>query len=711
MADDQKQLEEAYRLHQQGRVDHAAELYEKLIKQNPNNYDALHFLGILKAACGHFDEARRLIERSLASGAVKLPYLENYASILFRCGDYEQAGRVCATAIHENKGTEALQYVLAISLHKMGRLTEALNAFNLLLRVSPFHLAGNNERAVTLSELKRYDEALACVEKALEINPRYAEAYLNKGNILTSLRKYNESITAYEKALSFDGNLPDAHLGLANAYRQLKRFDRALKAYDAALALKPSFAEAYIGCGKALTELDRFDEALAAYDKALSINHRLAEAWLGRGNALDQLNRFEESIVAYDMALALKPNLDVAWLGRGNAFMRHKDFEQSLAAFDRALASNPALSAAWIGRGNVFNELKRYDDASAAYDSAINLDPTLADAYWYKALVKLCIGDFASGWDLYEWRSKSKEYVSYYPHLKALNIASRQERSAFIGKRVAVFSEQGVGDEIMFASILPDLISDANTVFYQVDPRLVRLFERAFPTAKIIARGSSNNESIPEHTFEMVIQAGSLGYAYRREVASFPRLPYLKAESNRIDKCQARLSKEAGSRLRVGISWRGGTAQTRRNDRSIDLERLRPLIERDDCYFISLQYGDVDDELMRFNSGAGQVHRLLNDFNDFDEFAALIMALDVVISVQNTTIHMCGALGKTCWGMVPWRPEWRYGNRDKSMIWYSTVELFRQKEPGDWNSVVSSVSSNLIAFIGGEEMAQPIDIC
>jgi tetratricopeptide (TPR) repeat protein len=701
MADDRKQQEEAYRLHQQGKLDQAAELYNRLIAQNPRNYDALHFLGVLKAASGHFEEARRLIERSLAADAVNLPYLENYASILFQSGDYEQAARVCATAVRENRGTETLQYVLAISLHKLGRLIEALDAFDSLLGASPLHLAGNNEKAATLSELKRYNEALACVEKALEINPRYAEAYLNKGNILTSLKKYNESITAYEKALSFNSKLSDAHLGLANACRQLKRFDHALKAYDAALVLMPNFAEAWIGRGNALTELDRLDEALAAYDKALSLNHKMAEAWLGRGNALGQLSRVEESLVAYDSALALKPDLDLAWLGRGNAFMRLKDFERALAAFDRASVSNPALAAAWMGRGNVLNELKRYEDASAAYDSAINLDPALADAYWYKGLVKLCIGDFASGWDLFEWRSKSKEYVSYYPHLKALNIASLQERSAFIGKSVAVFSEQGVGDEIMFASILPDLINDANTVFYQVDPRLVRLFESAFPTAKIIARGSSNDEPVREQTIDMVIQAGSLGYAYRREAASFPRLPYLKAELTRIDKWQARLSKEAGSRLRVGISWRGGTAQTRRDDRSIDLERLRPLIERDDCYFVSLQYGDVGDELTRFNSGAGKAHRLLDDFNNFDEFAALITALDVVISVQNTTIHMCGALGKTCWGMVPWRPEWRYGDHDKSMIWYSTIELFRQRERGDWSSVISSVNSNLVAFIGG----------
>src|SRR5262249_34909764 len=149
--------------------------------------------------------------------------------------------------------------------------------------------------------------------------------------------------------------------------------------------------------------------------------------------------------------------------------------------------------------------------------------------------------------------------------------------------------------------------------------------------------------------------------------------------TSKIDRWRARLLNEAGGRLKVGLSWRGGTTRTRRDDRSIDLEQLHPLTERGDCCFVRLQYGNVGDELARFNnSGRGKVCALLNDFNDFDELAALIMALDVVISVQNTSIHLCGALGKTCWGMIPWRPEWRYGANDRSMVWYSAVELFRQ---------------------------------
>jgi ADP-heptose:LPS heptosyltransferase len=282
-------------------------------------------------------------------------------------------------------------------------------------------------------------------------------------------------------------------------------------------------------------------------------------------------------------------------------------------------------------------------------------------------------------------------------------MSARQDRDVLVGKKVAILSEQGVGDEVMFSSILPDLLTDAKTIYYEVDPRLTRLFADTFADVTFVPRGG-NRSYLREQVFDVVLQVGSLGYAYRRGAKLFPRVPYLSADPIRIDKWKAILANEAGQRLKIGISWRGGTVKTRRDDRSIDLEQLAPLIQNIDRYFVSLQYGNVSDELTRFNkAGAGKaVHCLLDDFNNFDDLAALIMALDLVISVQNTTVHMCGALGKTCWGMIPWRPEWRYGTDDHEMIWYSSVALYRQKSAGHWTDVISLINSDLVRLLGSQ---------
>lgn len=671
MINEHQELQNAFNLQQQGRLVDAANAYERLLKRNPNNVDALHYFGILKTSFGEFNEARQLIERSLAGTKPNLPYVENYVSILCMIGDYAEAAKKCKKTIKKSKKTEVLQYVLAVSLYKMGRLKEAIDEFDSLLLTYPNHLAGTNEKASVLAELERYDEALSYIERALIVNPRYPEALLNKGNILAKLKKYSEALVAYKNALALKGNLADAHLGIANIYRDLTRFDEALVACDKALTVKPDFHAAWFGRGNVLSELSRFDEALASYDKALAFKPDFDRAWLARGNVLSKLRRFNEAVAAYDKAIGLKSD----------------------------------LAKAWLGRANVSVKLNLFDDALKGYDKALVLEPALADARFGKGLIKLFRGEFQDGWDLYEWRLKtdqwrqdSKDSVISDGEKQSLNVSVRQKREALIGKKVAILSEQGVGDEIMFASILPDLIKDAEAITYELDPRLMRLFEQAFPSVSFVPR-SGNRNYLDKQAFDVVLQAGSLGYAYRRDPELFPRLPYLAADPIRIDQWKAQLTSDAGSRLKIGISWRGGIDKTRRNDRSIDLEQLGPLIQNDDRYFVSLQYGDVKDEIARFNNaGRGTLHSLLDDFNDFDSFAALIMALDLVISVQNTTIHTCGALGKPCWGMIPSMPEWRYGF-EKGMTWYSSVALYRQQTQGDWSGVLGDIISNLAKFI------------
>ena len=239
MNEDLNKLQKAYRLYQQGQLVDAANIYEKLIRRDSKNYDALHFLGAIKASLGDFSEAKKLLERSLASKKNKIAYVENYASILFMSQDYDRAVQICTAAIKESGNTETLRYVLAISLYKQSRLDEAIDQFDLLLSLYPNHLAGNNEKGSVLAELKRYDEALSYIENALRMNPRYADAFLNKGNVLGKLKKFDDSMLAYMQALAINPNIHDAHLGLGNVFRALKRYDEAFAAYDKALALKP----------------------------------------------------------------------------------------------------------------------------------------------------------------------------------------------------------------------------------------------------------------------------------------------------------------------------------------------------------------------------------------------------------------------------------------------------------------------------------------
>ena len=719
--------------HRAGNVDGAAKLYRQIIADNANNAQALQYLGIIEATRRNIAEARALFARSVSIQPRNIQFLENYASILFQMGEYQAAFETSQKGLQLAANNATLLYVSAVALFGLRRLAQSLGQFDKLLAAVADHVAGLNERGSVLANLKDYDAALASVEKALAFAPQYAEAYLNKGNLCVALnrpedalaaydkaaafkpdlaeiwlgrgsalrlgRRHEEAFAAYDKALALKPGLAEAWLGRGNSFFELKRHDEAFAAYDRALALEPDLAGAWLGRGNVLTGRKRFDEAFAAYDKALAREPELASAWLGRGNVLIELRRCDEALAAFDKALAQASDLAKAWLGRGNALAELRRSVEAFAAFDKALALEPDLAEAWVARGNAYAELRRYDEALASFDEAIALKPDFANAYFSKSVCLLLLGRLEEGWRLYEWRSKRDDIVAPPDYLRGLDVSEFVAGDRMRGKRIVVISEQGVGDEIMFGSILPDLVRDAESTTYQLDPRLVGIFSRQFPSVAFFSKNQP--EQFQPQNQDMLLRAGSLGYAYRQRAADFPRTPYLTADPGIVGRWQSILG-AAETPLRVGFSWRGGTLVSNRDRRSIALDRLRPLLERNDCTFVSLQYGDVAGEISAYNDQASRkiVSFPREDIDNFDHLAALIEALDLVVSVQNTTVHLCGALGKPCLAMLPWKAEWRYGDSGNRMIWYSSVELLRQNSPDNWVDVLDAVDARLSAAVG-----------
>ncbi len=310
--DDHQVLQTAIVLQQKGNHDEAAKLYRQLIKSGPDNFYALHFLGVIEATVGNIKQAKLLMARSLSIQPSNIQFIENYATVLYQAGDYGSALEVCQQGLQLNNANPLLLYVNAISLFNLSKFQESVTQFDKLLLIQPNHIAALNERGSVLAEMKQYDAALSSVENALAINPRYAEAHLNKGNLYSELKRYDEGIPAFDRALSLNPNLGNAWLGCGNVFRNLKRYDEAFAAYDKALALKPDLESACLGRGNVFHDLKRYDDAFAAYDKALALKPDLDSAWLGRGNVFYDLKRYDEAFAAYDKALALKPDLESA---------------------------------------------------------------------------------------------------------------------------------------------------------------------------------------------------------------------------------------------------------------------------------------------------------------------------------------------------------------------------------------------------------------
>ena len=305
---------------------------------------------------------------------------------------------------------------------------------------------------------------------------------------------------------------------------------------------RPTEPVAWLGRGDALLVLKRYDEFIVGYDRALALNANLVEAWLGRGNALIALQRYDEALAAFDKALALKPEFAEAWNGRGNVFCELKRYDDALAAYDRALALKEDLKEAWLGRGHVFCDLDRYAEGFTPTIERWLSPLILAEAYHGKALIKLSLGEFAEGWPLYERRTRTRrlwQMTAADAAVASLGISANVTREQIADKNIAVIAEQGVGDEIMFPSTLDDLLRDTKSVTYQLDPRLIEIFSRAFPQVNFVSRNEPGH--ILEGSFDIRIRAGSLPYVCRRTAHRFHAKPICRP---------SRISSKAG-----GLSW------------------------------------------------------------------------------------------------------------------------------------------------------------
>lgn len=476
-------------------------------------------------------------------------------------------------------------------------------------------------------------------------------------------------------------------MGLVEEARRLRQAGRAaeaLAASDAALAENPADPNAHAVRGNALMDLGRLEEALAACDAVVALAPSVASAHANRGNVLMKLARFGEAAAAFEAAAGLQPtaafhnNLGAALLELGRT-------EPALEAYGRAVALAPSDPQAHANRAAALLKSGRVEAAEAAL--AVAPGPAAPLAHWNLALGLLARGRYASGWAQYEHRWRAEHFLreskgQTTPELRA------QFRSdlaaADLAGRALLVGEQGVGDVLMFASLVPDLLRDAGAVSLLVDRRLKRLFAHAFPEVRVLEPG----EALPAR--DVTLPIGALARLYRRRLEDFPGTPYLSASDAARRRWAERLGPKA-RRLRVGLAWRGGTEATRQASRSLPLTAFGPLLAREDCEFVSLQYGDAQAE------AAGLPVRVFPapDLEDFDDQAGLIQALDVVVSVQTAVVHLAGALGQRALVLLPNEPEWRYAAQAETMPWYRSVRLLRQDQPGEWDSVIRRVAEAL----------------
>ena len=291
---------------------------------------------------------------------------------------------------------------------------------------------------------------------------------------------------------------------------------------------------------------------------------------------------------------------------------------------------------------------------------------------------------FELGFAEHEWRWKRPELK-----LGAVLDTSKPMWCGEHNQAVFVWREQGIGDEIMFASLLSELHSVSSKVIVECEPRLISLFERSFSKDITFV---SDRSSVNEDMYDFHISLGSLSRFFRTSVESFKanNSHYLFHDGVRTKKLRQKLLSGEDKKL-IGISWKTASPVPNAQDRNIKLSDIARVLNKPGTQLVSLQYGDVSDEISNLKEEFGisvtQVSEVDNK-NDIDGLASLIMVCDEVVSTTNVTVHLAGALGADVSVLLPFVPRWIWGRPNSPSTWYGSVKTYRQSTVGEWDTVL-----------------------
>ena len=506
--------------------------------------------------------------------------------------------------------------------------------------------------------------------------------------------QFDEAVRLLEIALGKEHDLAEAHYYLGLAQHRLGCYEEASDAFALALCFGFDSAKAHFALALSQRKQNMTALALTSTEQAIQTGYAGAEAYNLQGALRFEGGDVAGALTSFEQALAVDPQHAGAHSNLGYLLYRDcAEYEAGAAHLERALELDPDNLNAQCNYSMVLSQCGDPERALDLCTRILSLRPEMDEARLNRALVLLKLGRFESGWKDYEARKKAR--CNYVPRKLAW---PEWRGEPLAGTTVLVHGEQGLGDEIMFASCFPELIDAARHCVIECAPRLERLFRRSFPRATVFA--GEQGDPVPRWLaaapkIDIQVPAGSLPLHFRRHIGAFPsHAGYLRAEPSRVLYWRNRLQ-SLGPGLKVGVSWRGGMRSTRASLRSVELSRWLPILTSPQVQFVSLQYGDTKQEREDLLERHGfALNNWQDALGDFDEQAALTMALDLVISVCTAAIHLAGALSKCVWILVPSVPEWRYQASGISMPWYPTATLFRQ-HANDWDSVIADVAGRL----------------
>jgi len=526
-------------------------------------------------------------------------------------------------------------------------------------------------QAVALHQAGKLPKAEQLYQQVLANNPRNSDALHLLGVIAHQVGKHEISVNLITNAIEIDSQQVEAYNNLGIVFKKQGKLEKSVQAHHKAIEIQPDHAEAHYNLGDTYQKQGKLEESIQAYYKAIEIQPNYTEAYNNLGIALKEQGELELAIQAYHKAIEIQPNYAEAHNNLGNAYQEQGELELAIQA----------------------------------YHKAIEIQDDFAEAHNNLGQILLLLGHFRQGWEEYEWRWQCRNF----------SIGERNfpqplwNGSNLQGKSILVWTEQGIGDEIMFANLLDSLKKISNHIIVECEIRLVAFFQRSFPEIQFVPRENPPNSRLLNPNIDYQVPIGSLGQWLRPDEDSFNqnRQSYLTTCTDKSEQIKKRYQSLAADSILIGISWKStGAKQKQTLSKSTALKDWASILSKQGCCFINLQYGDIEPELEQFQEETSlKIYRdqEIDALQNLDDFAAQVSALDLIVSTSNTTAHIAGALGKRVWTLLPYMPNWRWMLNRNDTLWYPHMRLFRQNTIGDWRDVFQRVALALEEYMTNDK--------
>ncbi len=675
-----------------GRMAECESVLGRLLAEHPGAVEALELLGAARGAQGRPREALEALDRARALRPSSITIRHNRAQALFALGRLDDARTELDKLVRMHADYQPSWNLLGSVLAGLGDVPGAERAYRRAMAMAPEQPQAPYNLGLLFQQAGRLEEAIAAYRGALRIHPAFAPAHNNLANALKATGRADEAVAHYREALRHDPGLVDAMGNLGTALREAGRYAEAIPLLERAEVLRPGSPEVLNSLGIAYYERHRHEDAAACYRRALALRPAMHEARNNLGNALAALGQLDEAAECFRAVLAQSPDNADAHSNLGLVFQERERDTEAIEQFERALAIRPDHADALNNLGYLLQEGGRRPEAMEYYRRAMQANPRLARAGYNLGLAHLMQFEFDPGWKLHELRFATAPPVSV---ARAFAVPAFAGRDWGKGERVAIWPEQGVGDQILYSTLVDEVAARGEAFVLEADRRPVPAFARAHPTWTVVApeEAKAAFAGCSRH-----VPLGTLPLLLRPSLESFERQPrtLLAADAEQVRRFRSR--SPATTRV-VGISWRSFQPKGRgyvERKKSAPLDAFMALSRREGLHLVDLQYGDTAAEREAFARRGGRLHRHedLDLFHDLDGVLAAIEACDVVVTTSNVTAHLAGALGKrTLLVYLAARPPFHYWapRADGRSLWYPSLSIVTGPGLGTWDQALARV--------------------